>query len=360
VKLVDVIEELVEERGLDRSVLRAVVEEGLLAAYAKKYPSYLFKAETDRKKGEVAVLIEKKVVATPEDEDQEIGLKKARFVNKDAAVGDMLWLPFEKPIGRIEVLWARQIIAQKIRKIEADAIYNKFKGQQGEVVVGVVNKCERNGVVVKIGDASAFLPYSLSIPNEKCVVGFSLRALLKEVLPEPRGDNQLILDRASEEFVAKLFQLEFPEVFEGIIEIKKIVRIAGYKSKVMVVSHDLNIDPVGTCVGIGGSRIQPILKELENEKIDVVAWSPVLETLVKGALKPAKIDSVEIVDGGKVARVFLDDDQRSLAIGKMGQNIALASRLCDMDIQLVQRQAPIKKEVSEEFEQEAWQQDDVD
>lgn len=332
VVLIDVIEELVEERGLDRAVLNTIIAEGLLAAYAKKYPDLPIKVDFDRKLNDFVVLIEKDVVATVQDEDQQISLKKARVIDKDATVGVRLWVPFDGSIGRIEILRARQVIASKIRKMEADAIYREFKDRQGEIVVGVIHKIERNGVSVKLDDTTAFLPRSLSIPDEKYTVGFSLRALLKEVLQEPRNDNQLILDRASEQFVSKLFELEIPEVFERLIEIRKIARIPGYKTKIVVASNDLNIDPVGTCVGVGGSRIKPILKELGNEKIDIIGWSSSAEMLVKNALKPAQIDSVEII--GSVAHVALSDDQRSLAIGKMGQNIVLASRIAGVDVQL--------------------------
>jgi N utilization substance protein A len=152
-------------------------------------------------------------------------------------------------------------------------VYEEFKEREGAIVHGTVHKCERGGAVVKIGEALAFLPKSLMIPGEKCSAGYTIRALLKEVLPEPRNDNQLILDRSSDLFLQRLFELEFPEVFEKLVEIKKIVRIPGYKSKVAVISHDKNIDPVGTCIGIGGARIKPVLKELSGEKIDVIVWS---------------------------------------------------------------------------------------
>ena len=165
-------------------------------------------------------------------------------------------------------------------------------------------------------------------------MGFSVRALLKEVLPEPRGDNQLILDRSSEVFLQRLFELEVPEVFDRIVEIKKVVRTAGYKSKVVVVSGDRHIDPVGTCVGVGGSRIKPILKELSGEKIDVIAWSDSPEEMVRNALKPAKVDRVLIDDESGEATVWVAEDQRSLAIGRMGQNITLASRLVGCNINL--------------------------
>lgn len=342
--LSEVIEELVDERGLDRSTLSSIVCEGLLAAYERKYPGLPLKAEYNAKTGEVIVFVQKNIVSSLSDADTEITLKKAHAIDKSLGAGDSVWVPFEGPIGRIEILRARQVIASKIRRVEAAAIHAEFKDREGEVIHGTIHKCEHGGAVVKVDDALAFLPKSLMIPGDKCSVGFPVRALLKEVLLEPRNDNQLILDRCSELFLIKLFELEIPEIFEKLVEIKKIVRAPGYKSKMIVASNDSNIDPVGTCVGVGGSRIKPILKELGSEKIDVIPWTDSREILVRDALKPAQIDRVEILDGDKIARVWLNEDQRALAIGKMGQNITLASRLTGMDIQLVQKDA--KKEGS--------------
>lgn len=333
--LVDVIEELVGERGLDRETLRSIVAEGLLAAYQKKYPHLCLRAEFDRTSGETRIEVEKEVVSSSTDEDDAISLKKARFVDKKLEVGDYVWVPFEDRIGRIEVLHARQVIASKIRKIEAQAVYDEFKDREGDIIHGVMHKCERNGVVVKVDDQLAFLPRSLSSPLDKCIVGFTVRALLKEVLSEPRGDSQLILDRASKDFVQQLFELEIPEVFEKLVEVKALVRAPGYKTKVAVLSNDKNIDPVGTCVGVGGSRIKPILKEINGEKIDVIGWTEDRETLIKNALKPAVIDTVEIVNDS-VAHIHLAHDQRSLAIGKMGQNIGLAAQLVGLELQLIE------------------------
>lgn len=334
VKLSGVIEELVEERGLDRSVLGSIISEGMLAAYQKKYPSLSLRAHYDKKTDEVVVEVERLVVSTVDQEATQISLRKAQNIDKDLVVGERVWLPFEGTIGRIEILRAKQVIASKIRKIEADAIYNQFKDKEGTIVHGVVHKCERGGVTVKLQDFMAFLPRAFMSPLDKCVAGYSIRALLREVLSEPRNENQLILDRASDKFLFRLFELEIPEVFEKLVEIKGIVRAPGYKSKVVVVSNDPNIDPVGTCVGVGGARIKPILKELGGEKIDVLSWSDSPEIMVKNALKPAIINNVEIKNNK--ALVSLDDDQRSLAIGKGGQNIALAARLVGMDINLVQ------------------------
>ncbi len=345
-RLTEVIDELVEERGLERDTLAGIVCEGMLAAYEKRYPDLTLIVDFDKKTNEMVILIEKEVVTTVEDEDRQITARKARAFNAKAELGDTVKVPFEGKIGRIEILRAKQVIANSIRRIEASAIYEEFKSKEGTIIHGTVHKCERGGAVVKIGDTLAFLPKSLMIPDEKCNAGYTIRALLKEVLPEPRNDNQLILDRASELFLLRLFELEIPEVFEKLVEIKKIVRIPGYKSKVAVISHDKNIDPVGTCVGIGGARIKPILKELGGEKIDVIVWNDSPEILIRDSLKPAQINRVEIVDDQN-CNVYLNEDQRSLAIGRMGQNISLATRLSGYNIHLVKSEE--SKNESEEI-----------
>ena len=220
-KLSLVIDELVEEKGLDRTALSNIICEGMLAAYQKKYPTLVLQVTHNKKTDEIEVASEKEVANNVDDEDTQISLRKARNVNKDIEIGEKLWVPFEGSIGRIEILRAKQVIASKIRSIEAEIIYNEFKSKEGTVVNGMIHKCERGGVVVKLQDTLAFLPKSLTIPTDKCVVGYPIRALLKEVLIEPRNENQLILDRASEVFLSKLFELEIPEVFVKLVEIKK-------------------------------------------------------------------------------------------------------------------------------------------
>ncbi len=333
-KLLDVIQELVDEKGLEQSALSDVVAEGMLAAYQKKYPELSLRVNVDSKTGTVTVEVEKKIVTRVSDPQLEVSTQKIRALGLKSSVGDMAWVEFDGTIGRVEVLRARQVIANKIRSIEAKIVHDEYKPKEGEIVMGTVHKCERGGTVVSIDDVLAFLPKSLSIPGEKCIAGFTVRALLKEVLLEPRGDNQLVLDRISSEFLQRLFELEIPEVFERIVEIKEIVRSPGYRSKVVVSSRDRNIDPVGTCVGVGGSRIKPILRELSGEKIDIIGWSESLEVFVKNALKPAVVDSVEMSDDNAQAVVVLASDQRALAIGKGGQNITLASKLTGVKIQL--------------------------
>lgn len=338
VKLSLVIDELVEERGLDRNILSSIIAEGMLGAYKKKYPDLILFASYNKKLDDIEITAEKKVVNAVSDEDMEITLRKARGIKENIEIGDSIIVPFEKPIGRIEILKAKQIIAQKIRAIEAENVYKEFISKKGTIVLGTIHKCERNGAIVKINETYALLPQSLMIPGDKCIVGYTIRALLKDVLVEPRDENQLVLDRTSPEFLKGLFELEVPEVFEKLVEIKKVIRVAGYKSKVLVVSHDKNIDPIGTLVGIQGARIKPILRELGLEKIDIIADTINQEDLIKNSLKPAQVNKVEIIDNEN-AQVWVDEDQRSIAIGKLGQNIALASRLSGINIHLVKNES---------------------
>ncbi|KKR97345.1 MAG: Transcription termination factor NusA [candidate division TM6 bacterium GW2011_GWE2_41_16] len=335
-KLSHVIDELIEERGLDRATLNTVMCEGMLAAYKKKYPDYNLDAVYSKKDDEISIIAKKTVVETVKNDVLEISLKKALALDSKTKVGDEIEMTFDLPIGRIEILKAKQIIAQKIKSIESAAIYKEFKSKEGAIVHGTIHKCERNGYLVKLQDAFAFLPRTAILPTDSCSVGFAIRALLREVLIEPRGDYQLFLERTSADFVRRLFELEIPEVFENIVEIKKIVRIPGYKTKVLVVSHDKNIDSVGTCIGVGGARIKPILKELGNEKVDVVGFADTIEELVAGALKPAVVEHVKIVAPDMVD-VTVAPDQRSVAIGKGGNNISLASQLTGLKINIADK-----------------------
>ena len=348
--LSEVIENLVEEKGLPRETLSDIVCQGILAAYQAGHPGLNLRVSFEKKTGELLVEVEKTVVAAVDNEETQVSVRKAKSLGQNLVAGDTVWTPFEGKVGRIEILRAKQLISQNIRNVEASVIYSEFKDRQGSVLQGVVHKVERGGALIKVLDHLGFLPRSLSIPDEKLNPGYSVRVLLKEVLEQPRNENQLIFDRSSEAFVKALFELEIPEIFERLVEIKEIVRIPGYKTKVVVVSHDLNIDPVGACVGVGGVRIKPILKELGNEKIDVIPWTDDLELFVKNSLKPAEINRIGLSDDEKTAKIWLDEDQRSLAIGKMGQNIALASRLTGVHLEIVQdSKENLEQKLSEEF-----------
>lgn len=332
--LADVIEVLIEERNVDKEQVIEVVREGITLAYERKFPDITFKVEYNAKAGTLDVFAEKEAVSSVTDHDVEISLRKARVYKPDAVAGDPVHEPFTETVGRIEMMVAKQYIAGRMRELEQKVVYDEFKPKEGTIVNGMVNKRERAGFVIKMGDSMAFLPMSCTIPEEALRVGYPIRALLKEVLEQSRGDHQLVLDRASPEFVRKLLELEIPEVFEGVVEIKNVVRSPGYKSKVVVSSNSAEIDPVGTCVGVGGVRIKPILKELGREKIDLIEHTESLEELVATALKPAEIDKVAVNEAEGTATVWLPQDQRSFAIGKQGQNITLVSRLTGLDVQL--------------------------
>jgi N utilization substance protein A len=320
-----------------------IVCEGVLAAYKKKYPELDLEVVFNQKIGEAEVFAKKEVVRSVDNDDCEVSLRRAKVIKPKVKVGEELLVPFEKKIGRIEVAASKQLIAAKIREVEQLAVYSEFKDKEGSIVSGMAHKRERGGVVVKVGDVMAFLPKQGLISTEAVRIGYPIRALLREVASTSRNGYQLFLDRSSADFVKKLIGLEIPEVFEGLVEIKKIVRVPGYKTKVIVVSHSKEIDPVGTCVGVGGARIKPILRELGIEKIDLIEWTENIEKLVKESLKPAEIDNVEL-ESENLARVWLAQDQRSLAIGKMGQNIMLASRLAGVDIQLQEVGVPGRDE----------------
>jgi N utilization substance protein A len=347
VELSQVIKELVEERGIDQNTINSVIADGILSAYRKKYPDWDLSAEYDRKSDQVNVFAKKTVVGTVADEAHELSVRRARHFNAQSQAGDEIVVPFEKPIGRIEILKAKQYIAQKIREVEARLIYDEFKPKEGTIITGVVHKCDRNGATIKVQDAFGFLPRSLMIPGEQCFVGYTIRARLREVLESYSSESQLVLDRTSPEFLRDLFDIEIPEVFERLVEIKKVVRAPGYKAKVLVSSNEQNIDPVGTCVGVGGARIKPILREIGSEKIDLIPYSDIPEELVAASLKPARAERVTLVDG--VAHVWVEDDYRSQAIGKNGQNISLASQLVGYEIVLERVDKSAQSSIAEVF-----------
>lgn len=334
VNLGDVIESLVEERSLDRDRVATIVCNAVQAAYERKFLDLDFVVTFNKKSSTIEIATRKQVVSVVADKDCEVAHRKALTIDSKCEIGDYIAVPFEEPVGRIEILAARQIIAAQIKELEETAIYDEYIDRLGKIVTGVIHKKERFGFAVSIGEVIAFLPNSGIIPAEQLRIGYSVKMVLKEVLPVARGGYQLIVDRASADFVKCLLELEIPEIFEGIVEIRKIVRAAGYKTKVALVSLNKDVDPVGTCVGVGGVRIKPILKGLGLEKIDLVPWTSDVVEMVKLSLKPAVVDTVLMSPDGLQATVSLAQDQRAFAIGKGGQNISLASALSGVQISL--------------------------
>jgi N utilization substance protein A len=333
-KISFILDELAEEKGMQRDMLVQAVIEGILAAYIKRYPGMEFSANYDKKADNLTVLVKKKVVTDLYDKDIEITYKKAQLIKQDVELDEELWVPFDGSIGRIEISKARQIIAQKIKSIEAEAVYKEFSSKVGTIMNGTVHKVDPFGAFILLYGVVGYLSRRNMIPDEKLIPGMAIRTLVQDVLVEAKNDSQLVLDRASTGFIKKLLELEIPEIFDGIVIIEKIVRIPGYKSKVLVSSKDSHIDPLGTCIGAGGSRIKPILKELGSERIDIIPMVKNQEEQIAYALKPGIVESVRL--SGDVAYIEVLPENRSIIIGKGGRNISLASDLTEVTIELNQ------------------------
>lgn len=327
-----VIDELTEERGIAKDQVISIVVECVKMIFEKKYPGQFFFVEYSKKNNSIDVFIEKKIVKKVSDGASEISLRKAHAIDESVKEGQQIKIFTEEKLGRIEILQVKNLIGSKIAEFEAQAIYKEFSDKKGNLVSGVISKLEPHGFIVDVQGFTAFLPNSLKIPGEILSIRSHIRALIKEIHELPRLEGQIILDRSSVDFVKKLLELDIPEIFGGIIHIDNIVRVAGYKTKILVSSRDNNINPVGTCIGVKGSRIQPILKEIGIEKLDVIANTSRIEDLVINSLKPAKIESVNV--SGKHAYVIVAPDERSVAVGKGGKNVGLASELIDIDIEI--------------------------
>jgi N utilization substance protein A len=252
-------------------------------------------------------------------------------------------------LGRIAAQIAKQVIIQKVREKERDMVHRDFKDREGDLITGRVHHRDRGDLIVSLGKAEAIIPKSEQIPHESFRIGDHIRAYVSEVQKAARGP-QIILSRTHPEFLAKLFEMEVPEIGEGIVGVKSIVREAGERAKVAVVSNQKDVDPVGACVGVKGSRIQAIVRELRGEKIDVIEWSNDLATYVKNALSPAVMEEIRINTANKHILVIVPDDELSQAIGKKGQNVRLASRLVEWEIDIKSR-SRIAEEAIEEKEE---------
>ena len=291
----------------------------------------------DEAKGEIAIVVLKEVVDEVLDPSREVSVEQARWDDPDFEVGDLLEIPVDfADFGRTAVLAAKQRIIQRVRESERDRIREEFNDRIGELLSGEVQAIERGKLVVmlnKLREAEAIIPWREQNPRERFRQGEPIRAILKKLEETPKGPR-LILSRADPGFVAALFQLEVPEIYQGVVKIKDIAREAGGRTKVAVVSSDDSIDPVGACVGLKGSRVQAVVSELSGERIDIVPWHPDPEIYAKRALAPAKVAKVISQTDSKVVTAIIDEDQLSLAIGRNGQNVRLASQLIGWQIDL--------------------------
>ncbi len=338
-ELIIAMEELEKEKGIKKGLLLEAIEQALVTAYKRNFDSAEnVKITMDKATGEIHVYAEKDVVEKPEDVENsrlQICLEDARKINKKLEVGDKAEIEqVPKNFGRIAAQTAKQVIVQKIREESRNFLFDEFNERKGEIVSGIVQKADGGIVVLDLGKLEGIMPVKEQIPTEKYRVNDKIRAYILEVERGIKGAPQVIVSRAHNDFVRKLFELEIPEIYEGLIEIKGVSRDPGNRCKVAVYSQNENIDPVGSCVGQKGIRIQNIINELHGEKIDVIEWSEDPAIYISAALLPAEVMAVDVKPEEKFAQVIVRDDQLSLAIGKSGQNARLAARLTNWKIDI--------------------------
>ncbi len=335
-ELLQVADTVARDKGIDRDEVLQAMEQAIQKAGRSKYGlEYDIRAEIDRKNGEIKLMRFREVADPVENEATQIKLEEAKHLNPEAEVGDFLTDPLP-PIdfGRIAAQTAKQVIVQRVRDAERQRQYNEFKDRVGEIVNGLVKRVEFGNVVVDLGRAEAILRRDELLPRESFRQGERVRAYIYDVRQEVRGP-QIFLSRTHPQFMAKLFAQEVPEIYDGIIEIKAVARDPGSRAKIAVISNDSGIDPVGACVGMRGSRVQAVVAELQGEKIDIIPWSQDPATFVVNALAPAEVAKVVMDEEQRRIEVVVPDDQLSLAIGRRGQNVRLASQLTGWDIDIL-------------------------
>ncbi len=335
-ELMAVIEQVGREKGIDKHRVLAAVESALLTAAKKRYGNNEnIQVQIDPETGEISIVSLKTIADQITDTNAQISLEEARSIDGEAELGDEIGSLIEvEEFGRIAAQAAKQVICQKVREATWEAVEREYSKREGELVHGIILGQERRNYLVEIGKTEAVLPVHEQIPREVHRRGDRVRALLLEVRRTPK-DVQVILSRAHPQFVVRLFQLEVPEVTEKILEIKGVVREPGDRTKIAVFSKDKAVDPVGACVGIKGSRVQAIVRELKGEKIDIIPWTTDPRVFIGEALNPASIEKVGIDEEKKAALVVVADSQLSLAIGKNGQNVRLAAKLTGWKIDII-------------------------
>ena len=352
-ELARVIESVGKDRGIKREIIISALEQAILSAAQKRYgPNAVLEAHYNAETGEIDLFLFKKVVESePEmlEESEEINLDEARVLDPECSIGDELGVKVEGPgFGRIDAQTAKQVIFQKVRDAEREIIYNEFIHRKGEVITGIARRVERGNLIMDLGKTDAVLPRTEIIPGEIFKPGDRVQAYLTDVAHTTRGP-QIYMSRTSPKYLMKLFEVEVPEIRDGIVEIKLCVREPGARAKIAVTSKDRDVDPVGACVGMKGTRVQAISRELRGEKIDIVEYSEDPIAFVTNALSPAKVQRVSIVDdGGRVMEVVVEDKQLSLAIGKKGQNVRLAAKLTGWRIDIKSEEEK-RKEVELQF-----------
>ena len=330
------------EKGISRDILVAAVQEALLSAAKKAIgPARELRCEIDQKSGDIRAFAKLVVSDKAQSKHDQITVFDARRIKADAQIGDELEVEVTPAgFGRIASQYAKQALMQHIRRAEKQLIFTEFKDRVGDIISGTVRRFERSDVTVDLGKYEALLPNRERVPTEEYQIGERIRCYVKAVDNGPHGP-EIILSRADPQFVIKLFQLEVSEINDGTIEIKGIAREPGFRTKLAVYTRDEKVDPVGACVGLRGQRVKNIVRELNNEKVDIIRWDPNIKFFMINALAPAKLKTFEIDEARKRAKIIVSEDQLSLAIGKRGQNARLTAKLTGWQVDIEAERIPM-------------------
>jgi N utilization substance protein A len=330
-----VIEQVGKEKGIPRETLVEALEEAILSASKKKFGNHLdLETKYNIELGEIEVFQFKTVVEEVNESDSEISLENAKQHDPECMIGDSIGIKMDtSSLGRIAAQTAKQVILQKVRNAESDVIYNEYKSKLGDIITGVIQRIEKNHYVVNLGKTDAILPFKETIPSDNYRQRDRIKGYLLDVEKNQKGCT-ILLSRTHPGFLMKLFELEVPEIQEGIIKILIASREPGQRAKISVYSEDSDVDPIGACVGVKGSRVQAVVQELRGEKIDIIPWNKDPAKFVCSALAPARVSKVYLNEEEHAMEIIVNDDQLSLAIGKKGQNVRLASKLTGWKIDI--------------------------
>lgn len=335
IEFIEALDQIEKEKGISKDILFDALEAALISAYKKNYGSAQnVSIEIASETGEVKVFAKKEVTDEVKDPLLQIDIIDAKVYNPVAKIGDVISIEVTpKKFGRIAAQTAKQVVMQRIREAERNIIYEEFSGRETDIVNGIVQRFDKKNVIIDLGKIEVILPPNEQIATELYTQGNRIKVYILEVKKTTKGP-QITVSRSHPGLVKRLFELEVPEVYDGVVEIKGIAREAGSRTKIAVHSNDENVDPVGACVGPKGARVQAVVEELMGEKIDIIKWDKDIEKYILNALSPAQVLKVEIEENNKIARVIVDEDQLSLAIGKEGQNARLAAKLTGWKIDI--------------------------
>ncbi|OFI07727.1 hypothetical protein CLOACE_00750 [Clostridium acetireducens DSM 10703] len=338
-EFIEALKEIMKEKGISEELLFSTIEDALVAAYKKNYAnksinSQNVKVTMDRENGEIHVYSQRKVVEEPSEDMNEISLEEARMIDAGYNIEDVVNIEVTpKKFGRVAAQAAKQVVIQRIKEEERRIVYNEFIEKECDIITGTVLRKDKANILVDLGKIEAVLGPNEQIPGEKYNFNDKIKLYIVEVKNTTKG-AQIIISRTHPGLVKRLFELEVPEIYDGTVEIKSIAREAGFRTKIAVFSHDENVDAMGACVGPKGIRVQNVVNELKNEKIDIIKWSKLSEEFIANSLSPAKVLDVVLNEDSKAASVVVDDNELSLAIGKEGQNVRLAAKLTGWKIDI--------------------------